>query len=354
MKLPLFLRRSVPLVWRLISNRRITVRKLTNLARNFFAGHVKKIYTRGTSPSAMMIEITNACNLACTGCALQMEGSVSMLDQRKMIDFDMYCRIIDEVKDHLIFLSPYLGGESFLNKRMFDTIKYASDRGIAVSVATAGSYDHISDFGQKISDSGLDFMFFSISGTTQEVYEDFHRQGVLSKVVANIKDVTRFPKGRRPRVAVRYLRTPNNAHDVVNVPAFTEAVGADFFEIRQVDGTLETVDTMTTPDERPPVTDFTDSCPWLWASTVVKANGEVIPCCYDYYGVPEVGSVANGDTGILDVWNGAAYQKFRRRWHEAGCELDCCSQCRPSIGFQDKASVNREKQYVRTSRMPAE
>ena len=43
-----------------------------------------------------MVEITNACNLACTGCALQMEGSVSMQSKRKMIDYDMYTKMVDE------------------------------------------------------------------------------------------------------------------------------------------------------------------------------------------------------------------------------------------------------------------
>ncbi|MBT3765558.1 MAG: 4Fe-4S cluster-binding domain-containing protein, partial [Rhodospirillales bacterium] len=302
-------------------------------------------------PSVMMVEITNACNLACTGCALQMEGSVSMQANRKMIDFDMYTKLVDDVQDDLIFLVPYLGGESFLNKQMFDAIKYASDRGISVSATTAASFDHIKDFGQKISDSGLDFLFFSISGTEQEIYENFHVKGELAKVIANIKDVTRFPKSQRPRVCVRYLRTPYNAEDIKKLPEFTKELGADFFEIRQVDGTLEAVDTMTSKEEGISPEDFTESCPWLWASTVIKANGEVIPCCFDYYGVPEMGAINALDKGIRDVWNGEGYKKFRSAWYKGGSELDCCAQCRPSLGYQDTASVERAKQYVRTERM---
>lgn len=351
MNIRMFFKRSVPLVLRLLERRRVTPRKVWNLMRNFIDGHFRKVATRGTSPSVMMIEITNACNLACTGCALQMEEGISMQAKRQMIDFDMYCRIVDDVKDHLLFLVPYLGGESFLNPQIFDAIKYASDRGISVSATTAGSYSRIQDFGAKISESGLDFLFFSISGTEQEIYENFHRKGDLAKVIANIKDVTRFPKHRRPRVCIRYLRTEYNKDDIVNLPAFTRELGADFFEIRQVDGTLEAVDTMTSKEAAIPADDFTDSCPWLWASMVIKANGAVIPCCYDYYGIPEVGSVADESSGVLDVWNGEAYKKFRNTWYRAGSSLDCCAQCRPSIGYQDVASISRKKQYVRTERM---
>ena len=351
MNIRLLVKRSLPLVLRLLRRRRVTPRKVWNLAHNYINGHYRKIATRGTSPSVMMVEITNACNLACSGCALQMTESVSMQAKRKMIDFDMYCRIIDDVKDHLLFLVPYLGGESFLNPQMFDAIKYASDRGISVSATTAGSYDRIKDFGQKISDSGLDFLFFSISGTEQEIYEKFHRKGDLAKVIANIRDVTRFPSHKRPRVCIRYLLTDYNEDDLAKLPAFTDDLGADFYEIRQVDGTLQAVDTMTSQEEAIPADDFTESCPWLWASTVIKANGEVIPCCYDYYGVPELASVAGESSGILEAWNSDAYKKFRNTWYRAGSDLDCCAQCRPSIGYQDAASISRKKQYVRTERM---
>lgn len=350
MGLRLFFQRSVPLALLLLRRRRITPRKLWTLARNMYAGYVRKLYRRGPSPSVMMMEMTNACNLACSGCALQMDESVSMQTPRKMIDLKIYRRIIDDVKDDLILLVPYLGGESFLNKRIFEALQYASERGISISVATTGSYDHIDDFGRKVSEAGIDFLFFSISGLTQEIYEKFHRKGDLAKVIANIKDVTRFPASKRPRVSIRYLLTAENAHQVRDLAAFTKEVGADFYELRQVDGELQLVDEISSAAEGKTTLTANDTCPWLWASTVVKAHGEVIPCCYDYYGVPEMGAVS-ALSSIRDIWNGPTYRKFRETWHKEGNTLDCCSQCRPSIGYQDAASVNRDQQFVRTTRM---
>ncbi|MEO5364783.1 MAG: radical SAM protein [Magnetococcus sp. WYHC-3] len=350
MSLRLFLSRTLPLILLMLRRRRVTPRKLVNLARNFYLGRIRQSAVRGPVPSVMMVEVSNACNLKCTGCALQWDEGVSIIPPRKMINLDAYRSLIDEVGKDLLLLAPYLGGESFLHPEILTLIKYAADRGITVSVATNGSFDHIEDFGRKVAETGLDLLIFSISGTSQEVYERFHRRGRLDRVVANIRDVTRLPARSRPRVAVRYLATPENLHDLANLPGFAREVGADYHEIRMVDGKLEAVSNVSDLPGFTPSPVMGKTCFWLNASSVVKANLEVIPCCYDYYGVPEVGRLGPSVT-MADVWNGPGYRRFRDMWRQGGSGLDCCINCRPSAGFQDIASENSDVILVRRQRL---
>lgn len=350
----MFLRRTLPLAVLMLRRGRFSLKKIITMFQNYFLGNIVKSERRGKTPSVMMIELSNVCNLACKVCALQMPGSCSNQAKRGMINYDVFCDLVDNVKENLLLLSPYLGGESFLHPRAMEMLKYAASQNISVSMTTNGSFEHIDNFGEKIIDSGIDVLVFSISGTIQDVYSRLHRNGDLSKVIANIRSVTRFPKKIRPRVVVRYLLTPENKEDVCNVPRFTKELGADLYEIRPVDGTLHLVDNLkdnlASCESRNKLSS-NSGCFWLWSSLVVKAGGQVIPCCYDYYGVPELGVVEKDKLSVVSMWNGDSIKKFRNAFYRSGSKLDCCSFCNFSTGYQDRASEGIEKIPVRRGRL---
>lgn len=350
----MFFRRTLPLVVLMFRRGRFSVKKIITMFQNYFLGNVVKSERRGKKPSVMMIELSNVCNLACKVCALQLTGGCSNKAKRGLIDYDIFCELIDSVKENLLLLSPYLGGESFLHPRAIEMLKYAASQNISVSMTTNGSFDHLKNFGEQIGESGIDVLVFSISGTSQDVYSRLHRNGDLVKVIGNIKSVTALPRKKRPRVVVRYLLTPENRDDVYNLPRFTKELGADLYEIRPVDGALQLVDSLSAnvPSRRSEIKATSKSgCFWLWSSLVVKAGGQVIPCCYDYYGVPELGVLEKNKLSVASIWNGAPIKKFRTAFYRSGTRLDCCSFCNFSTGYQDRASEGIEKIPVRKERI---
>ena len=254
------------------------------------------------------------------------------------------------MKDNCLFLFLYMGGESFLNKEFLKMIRYASKNKIFTLVATNGSFRHIPNFGYKLANSGLDVLIFSISGTTQEYYQKFHRGGNLELVKKNIVSIVRNKKGLTPRVMIRYLATPENRKDWKNVKFFAKNLKVDNYEIRKIDGEL------VLADKAIQIKHFKKSvlklknryCFWLWLTTVIRANGDVLPCCFDYYGVPVLGNVF-GDKTVKQIWQSEKYQRFRQIWLKDP-NLQCCLNCESKLGFQDNASEGMNKIFVKKAR----
>ncbi|MDQ7837062.1 MAG: radical SAM protein [Thermodesulfobacteriota bacterium] len=299
----------------------------------------------------MMIEPTNICNLRCTFCALQMPGGHSAEKKKQYLDVATYKKIIDEVKDSLIFLFLYLGGEPFLHKNIFDLIKYASDRGISVVIATNGSFNHIQDFGKRIVYSGLDVLIFSVSGTSQDYYGNLHVGGDLQKVCRNIREVTAYKSGQRPRTIFRYIATPKNKNDRGNIKEFVKGLRVDTHEIRNVDGELVLADNLSDAAEKQK-RKKRRGCFWLWCTLVMKSSGDVVPCCYDYYGIPVLGNINHSSLG--EIWNGTVIKQIREAWIKYPEKLEFCAQCDFSTGFQDNASKEKDKIVVKKAKQEKE
>lgn len=342
--------RILPFLMILIFQRKVSFRKMNNLFRNFLWGFVLKKELLPTSPSVIMLEPTNICNLKCKGCAYQIRGGRSASLARRAVCFKDYKKIIDEVKDSCLFLFLYMGGESFLNKEFLKMIRYASKNKIFTLVATNGSFKNIPNFGYKIINSGLDVLIFSISGTIQKYYQEFHRGGNLELVKKNIISVVRNKKGLTPRVMIRYLATPENRKDWKNVRLFARNLKVDNYEIRKIDGELVLMDkTIRVKHSKKSVLKLKNRyCFWLWLTTVIRANGDIIPCCFDYYGVPVLGNVF-GDKTVKQIWQSEEYQRFRQAWLKDP-NMECCLNCESKLGFQDSASEGMSKIFVKKAR----
>jgi len=64
-------------------------------------------------PLFLMVEPTNVCNLRCPACPT---GSGKLNRPKRMMRFEEYKRIIDQVKNKVIGIALWNYGEPFLNK----------------------------------------------------------------------------------------------------------------------------------------------------------------------------------------------------------------------------------------------
>lgn len=338
--------RLIPIFLIMVLKRKISIQKLYTLFLNFFKGYILKKDKPYNYPSIIMLEPTNRCNLRCRGCAFQLkEGIASSVDRGDML-LERYKKIIDEVKNHCLLLFLYMGGEPFLHKEIFDMIRYASKNRIFTIIATNGSFNHIENFGKKVINSGLDLLIVSISGTKHVFYEKFHQFGDLNKVIKNISSL-KDNKSFTPRLTLRYLKTPENKTDWTNFASFARDLKVDSFEMRHIDGELELKENFTDQNNKAYSikTIKRNNCFWLWSTTVVRANGDVIPCCFDYYGVPTLGKTGD-DSTIQKIWTGTKYRNFRRAWL-SNKGLEYCTFCESRIGFQDNASYKKTNIFVK-------
>jgi radical SAM protein with 4Fe4S-binding SPASM domain len=68
-----------------------------------------------------------------------------------------------------------------------------------------------------------------------------------------------------------------------------------------------------------------NQCWWIWHSTLITWNGDVVPCCRDPQGRHVMGNILQQD--LREIWNGPKYTDFRRRILTDQGKIDICRLC---------------------------
>ncbi|MGO6901960.1 radical SAM protein, partial [Rhizobium ruizarguesonis] len=89
-------------------------------------------------PLLVDLELASICNLRCPMCYTISDEFKKSVNTTRM-DWDLYCRIIDEIGGKVPAIRLSLRGEATLHKRFADCVRYAKDHGIKeVSTLTHG------------------------------------------------------------------------------------------------------------------------------------------------------------------------------------------------------------------------
>ncbi|MBE0565481.1 MAG: radical SAM protein [Krumholzibacteria bacterium] len=285
-------------------------------------------------PRFMMVEPTNACDLACPLCPV---GARTMTRARGFLDPDAYRGLLDEVRTHVRRILMIFAGEPLLHPRIGELIAATNAAGIHCGVGTHGNLDRM----QEIVDAGVDAVLFALDGTTQATYGVYRRGGSLDTALANLARLVaardRRPGGG-PAVTLQMVVMRHNVHQVGEFVRLGADAGVDAVSLRPVcvndffgDEPLDLAERWTPPDDlaralglhrdgwrgaRPPL------CEWPLQSVVLH-NGDVTVCCYDADGRHVVGNAFR--EGFATVWHGAALAAARRRVVRQSLPL--CARC---------------------------
>jgi len=287
-------------------------------------------------PVHISIEPTNACNLGCPVCET---GNGTMGRKRGHLDYDLYCKFIDDVAPHTSVLMYYFMGEPFLNKRAYDMIRYARQKNIYVETCTNG--DFVDADGVIYSD--INEVSFQIGGMTQATHERYRVRGDLARVTRNLERLLderrRHPKSN-VQVDVGLVVMKHNEHEVPEFLRWAKEIGVDRANV--IDPCVRTVaegrDLL--PNDRrywfydeeafkrgvlKPKHLPDNECTWVWNSVMINWDGTVVPCCRDPHGKHVFGNVF--ETPLRTIWNGEAIREFRRRIVTNQGKVDVCQLC---------------------------
>lgn len=263
-------------------------------------------------PFHLVLESGNACNLRCPLCPtpLREEGI-----PKGLLSFQNARRIIDQFPA-LIHMNLSLWGEPFLNKDIFDIIKYAKGKGIEVLVQS-----NLNIFSEKMAenllDSGLDILQISLDGASQECYEKYRVGGDFARVIKNIqliKDLQKKSNHYGTRIIWKMVVNRFNEHEKELAKSWAEKLGVEFM----------VVEIYTPPhlaEEWKPREEFNDSykihtdilesCYSLWQVATVNFNGDVIPCCSEFSRKDAIGNLF--EEPFRKIWNNEIYRQLRRQ-----------------------------------------
>ncbi len=287
-------------------------------------------------PVHVSVEPTNACDMGCPVC----ETGAGTLERRTgRMPLEDFRKIVDQIAPHTNTLFFYFMGEPFLYKDAYAMIRYAKEKGTYVDTCTNG---HFVD-AERLVWSGLDEISFQIGGITQKTHAIYRVRGDLERSLGNLRKVLTErdrQKSKHPRVKLGFILMKHNEHEVEEFKKLGENLRVD--EAAVIDPCVRDMDQakqFLPRDERywfydkeafergilRPKLIPNNECLWIWQSTLIAWNGDVVPCCRDPHGRHVVGNVFKEP--LKAIWNGEKYRAFRRKVLTNQKCVDICSLC---------------------------
>lgn len=270
-------------------------------------------------PSHVDIELSSLCNLSCPMCYTTTDKFKSKVERANM-DFDLYKKIIDECSQYNLYsIRLSLRGEAFLNKHIYDMIKYAKDKGIKeVSSLTHGGFLDEKKFEQLI-DLGLDWLTISFDGVG-ETYNKIRYPLKFEDSVKKIKNYQEIKKHRKVVKPVVKIQTvwpaisenPQEFYNIFN-PITDQVASNPLLDYLGNDTDIVFEENFT--------------CPQLWERLVIGADGNVMLCANDEMELHKLGNVRN--ESLYDIWHGERLNKAREIHikHLGVKEIEPCKHC---------------------------
>lgn len=319
---------------------KLSTRKLWNAALLLTSYYITRYTSKATQwglPMTVSFEPTTACNLRCPECPSGLRAFSRPTGNLKQ---DFFRKSLDELGDQLMYLIFYFQGEPYINPDFLDMVQYASQKKIYTITSTNGHFLN-DDNARRTIESGLDRLIISVDGTTQEVYEQYRKEGNLQKVLEGAANIVKWKKqlnSASPHVIFQFLVVKPNEHQIPEVYRMADEIGVDEVKLK----TAQVYDYIRgnplipeneqysryrkNPDGSYVVKNrLLNHCWKLWHACVVTWDGIVVPCCFDKDATHRLGDLKHNS--FKDIWQGDAYRKFRKSLLKGRNQIDICTNC---------------------------
>jgi hypothetical protein len=246
------------------------------------------------------LEASSACQLRCPSCPTT-TGDTNAVVGKGWLKFDHFRKLLDDNPQlRQVELSNY--GEIFVNPQIESILRYAHERGVALSCDNGANLNDVrDDVLEALVKYRLRVMRVSIDGATQPVYEAYRVRGTLETVLANVRRINEFKKlyaSPYPAMTWQYVVFGHNEHEVTAARALAAELGMKFFAKLSWDPDFSPVrdpERMMRETGLPAATreefrqksgvDYTQSiCRQLWLEPQVNWDGKMLGCCRNFWG----------------------------------------------------------------------
>ncbi|SNS48892.1 radical SAM additional 4Fe4S-binding SPASM domain-containing protein [Ekhidna lutea] len=288
-------------------------------------------------PISMAIEPTTACNLRCPECP---SGLRSFTRPTGKLDTRLFEKIIEDVSDHLLYLTFYFQGEPYLNPQFLEMVEIANQHKIYTTTSTNAHF--LDDENAKRTvESGLNRLIISIDGASQETYESYRKEGDLTKVLEGTKNILKWRKklkSKSPKVVWQFLVVKPNEHEIPKIKRLAKEYGVDkvafktaqIYDFQNGNELIPTIDKYSryrlNNDGSYSIKNSLENKCWkMWQSCVITWDGQVIPCCFDKDASHSMGNVSK--KSFEEIWFSSPYQNFRNALLNGRSEIEICKNC---------------------------
>lgn len=264
-------------------------------------------------PTFLWIEPTNKCNLECIICPNRMIPKEDM----GFMKWDLFKKIVNEVKDFVSIIALYMRGESLLHKDIFNMIRYIKQYNLKCILHTNVTLLN-KENSKKLLNSGIDYVSLSFNGYDKETYERIRKNAKFEVVLNNIINLLKEKKGRgkkAPYIALQTLITgiENYGYEKLMADEFYNKIKKEEINEINIKRAQSWGNHLSKTDKFkiPKLGEYYSPCPYLWAFVGVSWNGDVVPCCVDFLPDHTLGNVY--EKSLKQIWNDSPYKILRSK-----------------------------------------
>ncbi|MBI4440318.1 SPASM domain-containing protein [Candidatus Woesearchaeota archaeon] len=275
-------------------------------------------------PLYIQIEHSGKCNLRCVHC---IHGQENLKNEysRGVLSMELYEKILSEAsKYNCPSISFHNNDEPLLLPDLELRIAMAKKYGFIDIILVTNGTLLTKERADSLLKSGLTKINFSVDCADAETYKKV-RGGDFNRVVENIDYFLSQKKKLGLKLPITRATCVLSKHTSKNMDRFQDFWGkrvdiVEFQNFQVLRGFTEHL----SPENSGRDESFACNSPWQ--QVVIRANGDVLPCCSFYSKELVVGNV-NRDT-IHDIWNGEAMKRMRRELKSNNFEFNpFCKSC---------------------------
>ncbi|MHB8108757.1 MAG: radical SAM protein [Syntrophorhabdaceae bacterium] len=294
-----------------------------------------------THPSAIMIEVTNHCNLHCITCPREYKYGFDM--DKGSMDMPLLRKIVDQAYPYVDSIGLTGLGEPLLYKDLAAALRYikSKNRGIITSISTNASLpDTLGKIEESIAD--IDSIQISIDGIG-DVYNRVRKNGNYGTFLQNVIGIRDIASASDKNLMLNMVVIKENFHQMAEMVELTRELGVssvnftlfnlasvtdaaadyyDFFHCAEFVGALKTAIARgrAYPGLQVTFWDYRaensfEKCHFPWTQFYISWDGYVTPCCAKPF--PKELNFGNvRDTPLIECLNSQAFRKFRELWYQ--------------------------------------
>lgn len=299
------------------------LKKLANLVQAEWSLRRGKTYLTSL-PYVYIIDPCNACNLRCPLCPT---GNMTLERATRMMNFECFTSIIDQVKEYAIEIILHNWGEPFLHPRIFDMIRYVRDANIGTTLSS--HFNNMTDKKiDQIIDSGLEHLTVSLDGATQDVYEVYRVRGKFDDAIAALERLHRRKQelaSRTPVVEWQFIVMRHNEHQVQQAEEMARKLGVERFRLLSVGLPFDHLEDLRLAGQW--ISDnpkfrgyhpetilkrgylYDEACFYPYRAITINPDGGVAPCCAVSHEKWDFGNIQG--QSVREIWNNEHYLSAR-------------------------------------------
>lgn len=260
-----------------------------------------------TLPAFLKVEMSRHCLVNCKYCYPKKDKVFYPLNN--------YKNLIDDLKEHIFFVSLYDIGEPLEHPDLIEAIKYAHNNRIGTVISSSLSLKKTEKFWEELILSGIDRIIVGIDGISKKTYNKYRTNADLDLVFDNLKKAIHYKNLHRKNIIIEWqmIDLPWNTEEVQSSKEKCKELGCDLFRL--------------IPEATRPRLDYENdnyvrekNCLLPYLVLIVDAYSNVRPCYKIYNNSMSVGHL--DPNNIKQIWNGDNLSWIRNKYkikNRAGC-----------------------------------